>query len=235
MILDKDVLVNNIVTELSDNSTGLISPYDIRHNLLDIIDSVHLLTKGKPLDGSNFGTKATRTTRVGEDSLSKIDLAGYFSIDNTAVGHSSLKSNYQGIKNTAIGSHALFCNVYGENNAALGYSALGGNTVGHGNVGFGNFSLNNNKSGNFNIAIGHGAGYYATNANNKLFIAAHNVDSNYICDNPLGSGLTPLVYGDLSDLKLGIATSTLHSEGTLQVNGIVSPSVDNSYSLGSAN
>ena len=235
MILDKDVLVNNIVTELSDNSTGLISPYDIRHNLLDIIDSVHLLTKGKPLDGSNFGTKATRTTRVGEDSLSKIDLAGYFSIDNTAVGHSSLKSNYQGIKNTAIGSHALFCNVYGENNAALGYSALGGNTVGHGNVGFGNFSLNNNKSGNFNIAIGHGAGYYATNLSNKLFIAAHNVDSNYICDNPLGSGLTPLVYGDLSDLKLGIATSTLHSEGALQVGGHVSPSLDNISNLGSAN
>lgn len=235
MILEKDVLVNNIVTELSDNSTGQISPYDIRHNLLDIIDSVYLLTKGKPLDGSNFSTRATRTTRVGEDSLSKIDLAGYFSIDNTAIGHSSLKSNYQGIKNTAIGSHALFCNVYGENNAALGYSALGGNTVGHGNVGFGNFTLNNNKSGNFNIAIGHGAGYYATNVNNKLFIASHNVDSNYVCDNPLGSGLTPLVYGDLSDLRFGVATNSLHNEGSLQVGGHAAPSLDNLYNIGSSN
>jgi hypothetical protein len=235
MILEKDVLVNNIVTELSDNSTGQISPYDVRHNLLDIIDSVHLLTKGKPLDGSNFGTRATRTTRVGEDSLSKIDLAGYFSIDNTAVGHSSLKSNYQGIKNTAVGSHSLFCNVYGENNAALGYSSLGGNTVGHGNVGLGNFSLNNNKSGSFNIAIGHGAGYYATNVSNKLFIASHNVDSNYVCENPLGSGLTPLVYGDFSDLRLGVATSFLHSDGALQVNGNVVPSFDNLSNLGSSN
>jgi len=86
MILNKDVLVNNIVTELSDNSTGQISPYDIRHNLLDIIDSVHLLTKGFPLDGSNFNTRATRTTRIGEDALSKMELAGYFSIDITAVG-----------------------------------------------------------------------------------------------------------------------------------------------------
>lgn len=235
MILNKDVLVNNIVTELSDNSTGQISPYDIRHNLLDIIDSVHLLTKGYPLDGSNFGTKATRTTRVGEDSLSKIELAGYFSIDNTAIGHSSLKSNYQGIKNTALGSHSLFCNIYGENNAALGYSSLGGNTTGHGNVGLGNFTLNSNKSGDFNIAIGHAAGYYATNVTNKLFIASHNVDSNYICDNPLGSGLTPLVYGDLAELKFGIATNILHNDGTLQVSGNITPTTDAQASLGSSN
>jgi hypothetical protein len=235
MILNKDVLVNNIVTELSDNSTGQISPYDIRHNLLDIIDSVHLLTKGFPLDGSNFNTRATRTTRIGEDALSKIELAGYFSIDNTAVGHSALKGNYQGIKNTAVGSHALFCNVYGENNAALGYSALGGNTVGHGNIGVGNFTLNNNKGGNFNIAIGQGAGYYAKDVSNKLFIASHSVDSNYVCDNPLGSGLTPLVYGDLSDLKFGVAVQSLHNDGVLQVSGNITPAYNNNSNLGSVN
>jgi hypothetical protein len=233
MILNKDVLVNNILTELSDNSTGQISPYDVRHNLLDIIDSVHLLTKGYPLDGSNFSTRATRTTRVGEYALSKMELAGYFSIDNTAVGHSSLKSNYQGVKNTAIGSNALFCNIYGEQNAAIGYSSLGGNTIGIGNVGIGNFTLNNSKSGNFNIAIGHAAGYYATDLNNKLFIASHNIDSDYICDNPLGSGLTPLVYGDLSELKFGIAVSSLHSDGTLQVSGDITPAYDSDSNLGS--
>ena len=236
MILNKDVLVNNIVTELSDNSTGQISPYDIRHNLLDIIDSVHLLTKGKPLDGSNFGTPNTRSTRVGEDALSKIDLAGYFSIDNTALGYGSLKANYQGVKNTALGSHALFCNIYGENNVAAGYSSLGGNTIGFGNIGIGNFTLNNTKDGNFNIAIGHGAGYYVPNGtNNKLFIASHNIDSEYVCDNPLGSGLTPLVYGDLSSLKFGIAVNNLHSDGTLQVSGNITPAYDDYSNLGSSN
>jgi hypothetical protein len=236
MILNKDVLVNNIVTELSDNSTGQISPYDIRHNLLDIIDSVHLLTKGKPLDGSNFGTPNTRNTRVGEDALSKIDLAGYFSIDNTALGYGSLKANYQGVKNTALGSHALFCNIYGENNVAAGYSSLGGNTIGFGNIGIGNFTLNNTKDGNFNIAIGHGAGYYVPNGtNNKLFIASHNIDSEYVCDNPLGSGLTPLVYGDLSSLKFGIAVNNLHSDGTLQVSGNITPAYDDYSNLGSSN
>jgi hypothetical protein len=236
MILSKDVLVNNIVTEISDNSTGQISPYDIRHNLLDIVDSVHLLTIGKPLNGSNFATQATRTTRVGEDAISKIDLAGYFSIDNTALGFSALKANYQSIRNTAIGSHALFCNVYGEHNAALGYSALGGNTVGVGNVGLGNFALNNNKGGNFNIAIGHGAGYYLSNdTSNKLVIASHQVDSDYICDNPLGSGLTPLIYGDLSSAIFGINTRTLHSDGVLQVGGNIAPVTSSLYYLGSSN
>lgn len=236
MILNKDVLVNNIVTELSDNSTGQISPYDIRHNLLDIIDSVHLLTKGKPLDGSNFGTPNTRTVKIGEYALSKIDLAGYFSIDNTAVGYGSLKANYQGIKNTAIGSHALFCNIYGENNVAAGYSALGGNTIGHGNVGLGNFALNNNKDGNFNIAIGHGAGYYlSSNISNKLIIGSYNIDSDYICNNPLGSGLAPLVYGDLLNLKLGIAVNDLHSDGTLQVSGNIVSAYDDHSNLGSSN
>ena len=44
MILTKLKLVENIVSEISDNSTGQISPYDVRHNLLDIVDSVHNLT-----------------------------------------------------------------------------------------------------------------------------------------------------------------------------------------------
>jgi len=234
MILNKDVLVNNIVTELSDNSTGQISPYDIRHNLIDIIDSVHLLTKGKPLEGSNFSTPDTRSTSVGFESLSKVNLAGHFSIDNTAIGHSALKGNYQGIKNTAVGSQSLFCNVYGENNAGFGYAALAGNTVGHGNVGLGNFTLHNNKGGNFNIAIGHGAGYYAKNVSNKLFIASHNVDSTYICDNPDGIGLKPLVYGDLENLKLGISVDSLHSDGVLQVGGNISPSNHDAHNLGSS-
>jgi hypothetical protein len=233
MILSKLQLVENIVNEISDNSTGQISPQDIRHNLLDIIDSVHLLTIGQNLKGANFDTPATRTTRAGELSLEHLGLEGYFSVDNSAFGYAALRSNYQGVRNTAAGSHALACNVFGEDNAALGHSALGGNTIGYANVGVGNYSLNNNKEGSFNIAIGHAAGYYVDkNTNNKLFIASHPVDSGYMCANPLGSGLTPLVYGDLSSLRFGIKTNNLHSYGTLQAGGDASPSLHNQYNLG---
>lgn len=235
MILSKSQLVENILTELSDNSTGQISPYDIRHNLLDIIDSVAVLLQNSKIDTNNFSSPATRTTRAGDHSIENLALNGYFSIDNSAFGFAALKSNYQGSRNTAVGSHSLSCNIYGEDNAAVGYNALGGNTNGFGNVGIGSYSLINNKIGNFNVAIGHGAGYYVDKfTSNKLFIASHPVDDNYICSNPVGSGLTPLLYGDFDSKKVGINTKTLESGGTLEVNGDITPSSGNINNLGNA-
>ena len=237
MITPKNDIINNINNEIVDNTEGKISPYDVRHNLIDIVDSVHLLLEDRSIDTLNFSTPNTRSVRAGEQALSKINLDGYFTQDNVAVGYSALKANYQGGKNTAIGSQSLNCNIYGSGNSAVGSNALGGNTTGNGNVGIGNNTLLNNKVGNFNIAIGHSAGYYVTrNTSNKLFIASHPVDSEYICDNPLGSGLIPLVYGDLSNnnLRFGIAVRNLHSAATLQVSGGISPSVSSIDNLGNS-
>ena len=233
MILSKSQLVNNINSEISDQSYGQISPYDIRHNLLDIIDSIHNLTLSNELKSLNFSTFAPGNTRVGQLALDNVSIDGSISSDNTAIGYYSLRSNYQGIKNTAIGSNALSCNVYGEGNVALGYQSLAGNTVGHLNIGIGNFSLNNSKSGAGNIAIGHGAGYYADkDSYHKLFIAYHPVNEQHICDNPTGSGFIPLLYGDLSGIKLGIGTRTLNNQGVLQVAGNIVSSSASTNSLG---
>jgi hypothetical protein len=235
MILTKVQLVSNINTELSDNSTGQISPYDIRHNLLDIIDSVHLLTGDKNLQARNFSTPSTRTTLAGERTIENLLLNGYSSVDNSAFGHSALKSNHTGYANTAIGSNALSCNIRGIANVSIGVNALGGNTTGSANVGLGNHTLINNKIGNFNIAIGNAAGYYAArDTNYKLFIASHPIEDGYICANPLGSGLTPLVYGDLNqnNLKFGIAVRELHDYSTLQVSGGIAPYLNDSDNLG---
>lgn len=235
MITPKSQLVANINNEIIDNGDGLISPNDVRHNLIDIIDSVHLLTEQYNLNALNFATPDTRSTRAGEKTLEKLSLDGYFSTDNSAFGYAALRSNYQGVKNTAIGSQALSCNIYGESNTALGYNALAGNTTGYGNIGIGNNTLTNNKIGHFNIAIGHSAGYYVTrDTNYKLFIASHPVESDYICANPLGSGLTPLVFGDLnvSNLKFGVAVKSLHNAGTLQVSGGISPHLSSTDDLG---
>lgn len=235
MIIPKSQLIANINNEIIDNGDGQISPNDVRHNLIDIIDSVHLLTEQNNIKSLNFSTPETRSTKAGEKTLEKLSLDGYFSIDNSAFGYAALRSNYQGTKNTAIGSQALSCNIYGESNTAVGYNALAGNTTGHGNIGIGNNTLTNNKIGHFNIAIGHSAGYYVTrDTNYKLFIASHPVESDYICANPLGSGLTPLVFGDLNsnNLKFGIAVKNLHSAGTLQVSGGISPHLNSIDDLG---
>jgi hypothetical protein len=233
MQLSKSQLVNNINAEISDQSYGQISPYDIRHNLLDIIDSVSNLTFDKNLESLNFSTFADGNTRVGISALDNVKIAHSISNHNTAIGFNSLRSNYQSVKNTAVGSHSLSCNVYGEGNVAVGYNSLAGNTVGHLNVAIGNFALNNNKSGNGNIAIGHGAGYYITkNSNYNLFIGYHPVNEQHICDNPTGSGWMPLLYGDLSGIKLGIGTRSLNNYGVLHVGGNILPSGSNISSLG---
>lgn len=234
MILNKSQLVSNINSEIADQSYGQISPYDIRHNLLDIIDSAHNLTSGNNLNALNFSTLASGNTQVGQSSLQDFrSIQNSNGSNNTAVGYYSLRSNYQSSNNTAVGSQALSCNVFGEGNVALGYNALAGNTVGHLNIGIGNYSLNNNKSGNGNIAIGHGAGYYVNkNTSNKLFIAYHPIDEQHICDNPTGSGWMPLIYGDLTQLKLGIGTQNLTSHGMLHVGGTILPSGSDISSLG---
>lgn len=234
MIISKQQLVSNILTELSDNSTGLISPYDIRHNLIDIVDSVHILLNGKDLDTNNFASLDTRVTKAGKETLKNYNVTNSNNEDNSAFGYSALRNNFQGTKNTALGSSALSCNVYGGDNVAVGYKSVSANTTGYGNVGLGNYTLESNKFGNYNIAIGHSAGYYiGRNDSYRLYIAAHPVDSGYICQNPVGSGLTPLVFGDLTNLKFGIAVSGLHDDGTLQVSGNITPSQNKQFNLGS--
>ncbi len=233
MIISKSTLLNNILSELSDNSTGQISPRDIRHNLVDIIDSIHLLTEGSNIESLNLGTPDIRSVRIGLLSLDSLNLDGYTSTDNIAVGYAALKSSYQTRRNTAVGSYALSCNIHGDANVALGYNALAGNTTGYSNVALGTHTLNNNKRGNFNIAIGNAAGYYiGPDDDYKFYLASHPIDESYICDNPNGANLTPLMHGDLNSNVLGLNTNSLHSNSTLQVGGNVSPSTTSSFTLG---
>ena len=242
-ILPKSQLQANINSELGDNSTGQISPYDIRHNLIDITDSINNLISSSQdltvgaLTSTNFSTPATRNVVAGVESLDSIDLNGYMSIDNSAFGYAALRSNYQSSGNAAFGSQSLSCNIYGSNNAGFGYKSLGANIDGFGNVGLGSFALNKNKNGNFNIAIGNGAGYYVDkNTNNKLYIGAHPVDETHVCANPLGSGFTPLLHGDLSssELCLGVGTRTLNSRtfGVLQTSGNIAPTLGDIFDIG---
>jgi hypothetical protein len=242
MIIPKSQLVDAINTELGDNSTGKISPNDIRHNLLDIIDSVHNLlddTKDitvKNLTASNIATPTERSVRFGENALGKLNLVGYETNDNSAIGYHALKNNYLGSGNTALGSFSLSCNVFGDNNTAIGVNSVSSNTNGFGNVGVGNYTLTRNRVGSFNISIGHAAGYYNRDIGNKLYIASHPVDEKFICDNPLGSGLVPLVFGDLEQGShvFAINTDTLRSTtvGVLQTSGSISPTMNSMFDLG---
>lgn len=64
-ILSKTQLSNNIQSELADNNAGAISAYDVRHNMVDIVDSINQMVASgdfdatTPFTGSNVRAKIT--------------------------------------------------------------------------------------------------------------------------------------------------------------------------------
>jgi hypothetical protein len=239
MILTKSEYLSSIQTLLPDNSTQLISPLDLRTSLINLVDSVTNFIDGD-INADNFSTPETRNTRAGVLALSQVELAGRSSYDSSAFGYAALKNTYTGFENTAVGAYALSCSLYGKLNTAVGYQSQSARVTGSGNVSLGNLAINNNKHGDFNIAIGHGAGYYAINDSWSLYIGSHAVEIDQLCDengDPIGTGPTPLIFGDLreSQHKLAIGAQELHPFGMLQVSGDVTPSTPNAFNLGNTN
>lgn len=241
MILSKNQLVDSINDVLPDNNSGRISPKDLRQSLINILDSLPNILISTNLNTANFATAEDRTTKAGENTLSRsFSTVNYLSQDNSAFGYSSLASNYQSSFNTAIGSFAMSCNLYGSKNTAIGYNALPSIIDGAGNISIGNYSLYLNKHNNFNIALGHAAGYHLNkfpdlDKNYNLFISSYDIDYDDMCGSSGNSryDLRPLIFGKLlsSNLKLAIAPTisstgiVLHDEAVLQVGGNIGPTV----------
>ncbi|NBP00505.1 MAG: hypothetical protein EBU90_10355 [Proteobacteria bacterium] len=239
MILSKNQLVDSINQILPDNNTGRISPKDLRESLINILDSLPNILITTNLNTANFATVENRTTKAGENTLSRsTSTVNYLSEDNSAFGYSALASNYQSRFNTAIGSFAMSCNLYGSKNTAIGYNALPSVIDGIGNVSIGNYSLYLNKNKNYNIALGHAAGYHLNKLpeieqNYNLFVSSYNIDYDDMCGSSGNSrtDLRPLLFGKLlsSNLKLAIAPTvtttgiSLHDEAVLQVGGNIGP------------
>jgi len=236
-ILSKSQYIDSINSLLPDNSTQQISPADVRESLVNLVDSVHNFLEDREINTLNFSSPDVRTTRGGDLALSKLDLVHRYSYDNTAYGYYALGANYQSSGNTAVGSNALGCNMQGDHNVAVGFNALAGNVLGSGNIAIGNFALHSARKGSYNIAIGHGAGHYVGQESSyKFYLGAHHgFDVEHLCDIQAGSGDPPLLFGDLENRKLAIATKSLHDHGTLQVSGDVTPSDNHSFNLGNSN
>lgn len=236
MILSKYQLVNNISSELSDNATQSITPYHVRHNLIDIIDSISELIKNEDIDSANFKTIDSRTSVFGEKSLERINLPNHSTEDNSAFGFSSLRINLDGKRNTAIGSYSLQSNSSGSDNVAIGVHSLAGNVTGSCNVGIGNYSLLSGRTGSFNIAIGHGAGYYVDKQDDyKFYLGSSPANDSTICTDTSGDNVTPLLKGDLLHNILGINTKIITEDAVLHVGGNAIPSTDSVFNLGSEN
>ncbi len=232
-VFSKQDFLDQLNQLIPDNSTQRISPLDIRTAFTDLADSVTSFLYGTEINAANISSPDTRTTRVGDLALGKIELVNHSSADSTAVGYYALGGNYDGINNTAVGSKALACNLYGDDNVAVGFDAVGHNVTGSGNVGIGNFTLLASKGGSFNIAIGHGAGYYINPYDNyKFYLGTYAVTADDLCG-VITSGSAPLLFGDLQNKILGVNVNALHQYGNLQVGGNVTPSGDGVDAVGS--
>lgn len=218
---------------LPDNSTEQISPKDIRDSFINLVDSSHRFFEPHNLKAKNIESAETRQTRVGELSLDNLHLPYQSGSDNTAIGYAAMNGNVHGDSNTAVGSYALSCNLDGDCNTAVGFGSIIGNIEGVGNVAIGNNTLSYLRAGSYNIAIGLGAGYYIGPTDSyQFFLGSHPSGCDIDCLD--GSG-TPLMRGDLQELKLAIGTNELHNYGTLQVSGDISPTNTRSFNLGNDN
>jgi hypothetical protein len=160
---------------------------------------------------------------------------------NMASGSYALTNNTTGMGNSASGYLALQANTEGSYNTASGYEALQGNTTGLYNLASGAFALAENTTGSFNTGVGRCAGQYSTEGNYNIYLGAEVMgtatDTNTIrigkpydasgtppegqnqtfiagiVENPISSGLAPLVVGITSDGRLGTLPSGSLPEG----------------------
>ena len=233
MNLSKSELVYNIKNELGDNVSEAITPYHVRHNLLDIIDSSASVLADLEISSKNFGSPDTRSTIAGQFAIEKLHLNNYLSIDNSAFGYSALRDNYVGARNTALGSKSLGSNVTGNDNIAIGLSASYAVTTGSSNIAIGNYSLLSNRSGSHNIAIGHGAGYYIdADDDYQFFLGTRPATEQSVCDDETGANIVPMLKGDLLNNRLGVNTKTLPSTAVIQTSGDIAPVLNDTFSLG---
>ena len=151
---------------------------------------------------------------VGYQALS----ANNTGINNTAIGGRALSANTTGSGNTAVGSSALLQNLAGIFNTAMGLNASRGNTSGSDNTALGRDALYNNSTGSDNVAIGYQAGFSSTGSSN-VFIGTtagySETSSNKLYISNTSSSVSPLVYGDFANGKLGINTTTLSAALTV--------------------
>ncbi|MCX5715789.1 MAG: hypothetical protein NTV07_02800 [Candidatus Omnitrophica bacterium] len=152
--------------------------------------------------GSNntfLGTDAGNMTLTSEGSC------------NVGIGYQTLNAVTKGYGNTAAGFKALCVDTEGVFNTAIGEVALSKNTTGNGNVAIGTNALLSNTTGMFNTVVGYRAGETNVIGKNNVFLG-YQAGYNEKGDNKLyianSWSETPLIYGDFSTNRVGIATKS---------------------------
>lgn len=204
------------VNSLSAITTGY-------HNIGVGYEALKLNTTG--IDSSAFGYQALNANTIGQSNnafgssalVSNVDgsynnafgnLAGNAIVSGqylSAFGHNSARLA-TGTYNDAFGAFSLYNLTTGVRNVGMGANAVSDLISGSYNTGLGFSAGSNNQTGSNNINIGYRAWTSATNVSNELTIGL-NTDIT-----------TPIIRGDLSNLRLGIATTNTTARLVLPAN-----------------
>jgi hypothetical protein len=147
--------------------------------------------------------KASNNTAVGHSTLKSLTTGR----KNSAFGYSALTSNTTSYQNSAFGSTALTDNTTGNLNSAFGSGALSSNTIGYQNSAFGSSALFNNTNGYTNSAFGNLAGLNLTGGSNNTFIGNSAQPSSATVSNEIVLG-----NGSIATLRCNAQTITSLSD-----------------------
>ena len=116
--------------------------------------------------------------------------------ESTFIGRFAGKDALAGVRNTVVGAYSFYNNTKGKENTAIGAYSLYQNQTGTGSIAIGQGAGQNNTTGNYNMYLGFGAdvpntGFWRT-YDKRLY---------------LGSGSSPVIFGQLDTKKIGINTT----------------------------
>jgi hypothetical protein len=110
----------------------------------------------------------------------------------------------------------MILNTSGDNNVAVGAWSLFNNTNGPENVAIG-WQAGYSSTGGYNTLIGYQAGVNLTYGDSNIIIGNRNSAASSTGSNQLDIG--DLIYGDLSDKRMGVGISSIKTGIELDVNG----------------
>ncbi|WP_413289845.1 tail fiber domain-containing protein [Bdellovibrio sp. HCB337] len=172
---------------------------------------------------------------------------------NVAVGAGTLRRHTSGGSNVAVGHNAMISHITGDQNVGIGWAALNNNVEGSSNVVVGSNAMSNSLRGSRNVVIGNSA---FSNYNPSTDEFGFNTIVGNETGNTIGTGKYNTILGaQVTGLPEGTSNNIVLADGEgnqrirvidngntgigttapstkLQVAGVISPSIDNTYALG---
>lgn len=208
-ILSTGVIINNINTELADNNAGLISAYDVRHNMVDIVESIN-----QTVASGNFDTE---TPFTGSNVRAKIK--------NGQFGMFIAESGIFFPNKTDVNAGKQYEPYPGAN--AIQHNDLAGLTIGDPHIQYVNRNGTRVMTGNFGL----GGNWMNASGNSALGMSDRGLQFQYISPTSeyinVGSGTKFIFKGDNSTLD----TSKGCAKAWINFNGSGNIEVRDSYNI----